>query len=213
MSYKTTVGAHRFLALAGHAQPVFVVNADGSLSFGVGDSTVVDVTISRTAANQLGLASGDSFIADTLLVRNTGAGSSPTFSSASSSQTLDIAGTIRGTADNAFTVGQAARRYAFNGISYQVFAASGDANPVLKLSSTGVEWGAGGATALSAVLSFSAASLVALGSDDGLKFANMTSATRDANFGASPATSGIVIYNTTTSKLQVSSGGAWVDLH
>lgn len=42
---------------------------------------------------------------------------------------------------------------------------------------------------------------------------NMTTAERDADFTATPAESGIIIYNTTTSKLQVSSGGAWVDLH
>lgn len=64
-----------------------------------------------------------------------------------------------------------------------------------------------------AILSRGAANRLDMGSDDGFKFASMTSTTRDTNFGAAPATAGIVIYNTTTSKLQVSSGGAWVDLH
>jgi len=42
-----------------------------------------------------------------------------------------------------------------------------------------------------------------------IKFPNMTSTQRDAL----TASAGMVVYNTTTSKLQVYSGGVWVDLH
>jgi len=53
------------------------------------------------------------------------------------------------------------------------------------------------------------AGLHIVGTKSYVKFPNMTSTQRDALTGSA----GMVVYNTTTSKLQVYSGGVWVDLH
>lgn len=61
INFSGTVSTANFVRLrvTNEANPRFVINTDGATSWGPGGASSVDVTLSRTAANELSLATGD----------------------------------------------------------------------------------------------------------------------------------------------------------
>lgn len=114
-----------------------------------------DVMLVRSAANRLDLATGDSF---NLINGNLQFNAVTLFEG-----DADLAANLVPNADGTLTLGTSARRFtqAFSN-DYRVLASASDANPVAQLTSTGLHFGSGGASAVDAQLSRQASSVFAI---------------------------------------------------
>jgi len=142
----------------GDAQPTANLSST-QLAFGVGGGTPVDTILGRGAANRLDVATGDSLniVAGDILI-----GGTVLFEA-----DRDLAVSLIPNADNALTLGSAARRIAEgNGVQWNVFSLVSDANPSVRLSGNSIQLGAGGATALDVQLTRGAANRLDLASGD-----------------------------------------------
>lgn len=99
-----------------------------------------------------------------------------------------------------------------NNVGLQGTESGGTARDLVKLNTTNaIELGSANNGVVIGGTTLAASALLQIDSTTrGVLFPRMTSTQRDA---ISSPTDGTVIYNTTTSKLQVRAGGAWVDLH
>lgn len=114
----------------------------GRILFGDGSSSV-DANFSRSAAGRI-------LVEDQLAINNVGAGADPYFFSNSGGSSLDlVSDAFRPSVDGATDLGTISRRFGLVfGNSFRVNGAAGDANPVVQLSASGLQLGAGGASAV-----------------------------------------------------------------
>lgn len=122
---------------------------------------------------------------------------------------MNIAGRLQPEADGTRPLGSSALRWNEGFFADILVLAQNAANANVRLTTAGIFLGAGGATPVDIQLSRGAANRLDLAIDDGLRLAGGTTTVRDALTQAD----GTIWYNTSTSKLQVRAGGAWVDLH
>lgn len=159
-----------FLALraaAADAQPTAQI-LSASLAFGAGGASALDTYAFRQAAGVVaastdGAAVDGTFFARTLKLDNQGAGADPTLTSNSGLQTFTLGGNIFPDGDNTRSIGNSTVRLA-NVVSvvFDAYAASADANPAVRVTSAGVRWGVGGATATDILAARQAASVLEL---------------------------------------------------
>lgn len=184
-------------------------NGNEMLLFTQTASAVNELTLANAAtgnAPTLSATGGDADISLTLHAKGTGDVNIGTGGLALSGtrlveSDLDFAVDILGNADNTLDVGSAARRFAEGHfVTIQVDAAASDANPKWKASASGIELGAGGATALSWKISFDSADTALLADGDNIKLGTVTGskigtgATEKLGFyGATPVVQGASI--------------------
>lgn len=139
-------------ASAADAQPSAQLGGN-AVVLGPGVATAPDAGITRGAADRLDTIAGDSF--------NVGSGGALLMGAVTVFESdRDFAIDLLPNADNTVDIGSAARRLAeAHSVAFFVEAAASDANPVLKASTSGLETGAGAASALDLALARQASSL------------------------------------------------------
>lgn len=142
-------------ATLGDANPVARLSSSG-IQFGQGGGNALQITLGWGAANRLDLSTGNAF---NIVSGNLQFAATTVINSSRNLVGVNaVAQDLTPDADAGTTprnIGTAALR--FNRVSallHEVYNAAGDANPIVRLSTSGVEFGAGGASALAAAMSF-----------------------------------------------------------
>ena len=184
----------RVIAVAGDANPTSRLGS-ATLAFGAGGASATDVQLSRGGADLLQLESGDSL---NIVLGNLQLAGTTLFES-----DRDLAVDLIPNADNILSLGSAARR--FNDLylgptSLHILNAASDANDLVSLGSAGLQFGAGGASALDITMSRGAANRLDLASGDSLRIAtDGTITSGQLQFGAA---GDAILYRSAANRLQ-----------